>query len=438
MKVISPRHSFSLDYTPKQWVVFCNTILLILVTFMCGMVVYEICDINQKFVTILDSSAIAIDILATNIINSKTTPFWKTINNDVSVYSAYYKATSFDEGLIIIIGSSTKSGVDFKDIRCLIKYADTEDISIMEASYEKFSNCNTLFLRCPSKSDGVPTKVVLISNEDIISKRWIDIEIISRKTDGDIIAPKIAACVQPLDESVSVKQIQEFVTFYEIVGLSHFYFYNNNATQSTVDFIQQLIYNDYPISILPWNKKLESSEKCPALGYEYVQDCLHQALNKYSDVLTVNTADYFVPLKYFSIDKMLLNFNNSYEVLHINKANYCDIHDQKEVVQQSIRKMLFRGPICPSKTNYFLRPEFKAAIEFHGASASASKKIGKFVQDLPENEGIVQHLVRKCDSDVTLDSSAYKYFKKIDKSMIFEAYKQTSRKTVVQIPFPFV
>ncbi|GFT20551.1 hypothetical protein NPIL_553611 [Nephila pilipes] len=80
--------------------------------------------------------------------------------------------------------------------------------------------------------------------------------------------------------------------------------------------------------------------------------------------------------------------------------------------------MVFRGPFRPSNANYFLCPEMTAAIELYGSFPSKNRR--RLTETLPEYEGVVRHLAIECDSNVTFDALAYKYFKLMDKSIVLE------------------
>ncbi|GFT72882.1 glycosyltransferase family 92 protein, partial [Nephila pilipes] len=328
MRPRSPRPSFSLDYTPKQWVGLCNILTLLMVAAMCGMVIYEVYDLNKKFVTIIDSSVVAIDILPANL-NSKMVPYWRTINKDISVYSAFYKKGSSDDSTVLIIGSSSKREIHSEDLRCIIKYNDEEDVSIVEAAYENFSNCSIFLLSCPAKGNSTPQKVILTSHDDVVFKKWIEIETISSRINTGDDQPGTAACVRPLDENISIKQIEEFVMFYEMIGLKHFFFYNYNATQDSIEFIGKLIDAGHSIRMLTWNKKIEPLNGCDISWSEHVQDCSHRALkNHNTNILTVEITDIFVPEQNSSLADILRNYNNSYAQLQVMRANYCNAPSQ--------------------------------------------------------------------------------------------------------------
>ncbi|GFT99755.1 glycosyltransferase family 92 protein [Trichonephila clavipes] len=422
MKLRSPRPSFSMDYTPKQWIGLYNILILLLVAAMCGMVIYEVYDLNRKFVTIIDSSVVAIDLLATNLINSKMAPYWRIVNEDVSVYSAFFKRRTVDDSIILIIGTSSKKEMYVEDLRCIVKYDDVEDINIVEATYEKLSNCSTFLVSCPAKDNSsTPKKVILLSHGDTFSKKWIEIETIP----SDDNQTGIAACVRPFDGNVSAKQIEEFVIFYEMIGLKNFFFYNYNATQVTIQYIHQLIDAGHSIHMFTWNKKMEPLNSCQISWCEYVQDCLHRALSDHNNVLTVGITDLFVP-KYFNRLDLLKSYNNnSYAQLQVMTANYCNAPNQ-DVFYPSIRNMVFRGSFLPSNANYFLRPEMTAAIELYGSFPS--KNIRKLTETLPEYKGVVRHLAKECDSNVTFDALAYKYFKLMDKSIVLEKARRNGMK----------
>ncbi|KAF8782640.1 hypothetical protein HNY73_012904 [Argiope bruennichi] len=391
MKVLTPRHSFSLDYTPKQWVGFSNTLLLLLVALMCGTVIYEMYNMNHRFTTMLDSSVATIDLIATNFVSSKTQPFWKDINNNISVYSSFFKMHEGDESMVLIIGSISKSEMHVEDLRCLIKYNDEEEINIVEASFEKFSNCSTFLVYCPTKDNKIPNKVVLISYRDTNPKRWLEVEKISSSRELDLVKHKTAACVQPLDENISVEALQEFLEFYKTIGLSHFYLYDYNAPEDVVDFIHELIDNGYSINILQWNKIVEPLNNCPLSGFEYIQDCLHRTLDKFSNVITVDVTDYFILGQYFSVDELLENYSD-YGQLQIKKARHCDASNQN-LADVSLKNIHFVSPIELSRTNYFFRPDEKAAIEFY---TSSSRKARKSTKILSEQEGIIGQLSNEC------------------------------------------
>ncbi|GBL92868.1 hypothetical protein AVEN_4566-1 [Araneus ventricosus] len=397
MKILTPRHSFSLDYTPKQWVGFSNTFLLLLVAAMCGTVIYEVYNINQRFTTMLDSSVATIDLLATSVASSKIQPFWKEINNNISVYSSFFKMNDDDESMVLIIGSISNGEMHVEDLRCLIKYNGEEDINVVEASFEKFSNCSAFLVYCPTKGNKIPSKVVLISYSDTNPKRWIEVEKISSSKESHLIKPKTAACVQPLTENISVETIQEFIEFYETIGLSHFYLYDFFAPEDVVDFIRELIDNGHSINILPWNKNVKPLNSCPFSGHEYIQDCLHRALDKFNNVLTVDATDYFILGQYSSIDELLENYSD-YGELQIKKALHCDTSNQN-LADLSLKNMHFVGPIEPSRTNYFFRPEEKSAVEFY---TSSSRKALKSTEILSEREGIVGKLSNECERDFNI------------------------------------
>lgn len=392
MKLLKPHQR-----SPKQWITFCNTFLLSLVTFMCGLVIYEISILDRRFISVLDSSTVAIDLLAVNLANSHKTPFWRNVTGEISVYSAFYDINKEEANHILIIGSFSNKEILTGDIRCLIDYADDGDVGIEHVSYKVVPNRNAIFLYCPAGKEKIPKRVALVSYASSIPKQWMHVFIIHSRMETDL---KMVACVHPITNKVNVKQIAEFIDFYEHIGIEHFNFYDGTAAEDAIGFLQYLKDTDgHSVNILPWNKDVKEIDFHGSES-EHIQDCLHRVMNKYSDVITVELSDFFFPVEKGNLIEMVGNYRRSKgspSKLRLYCADFCkEPNDMKD--SANMTHNVFRGKSRLSDTNYILIPDSSAAL-----NSFTAKFENKSLKNLSEKYGLVHHFRNKCDKNLALD-----------------------------------
>ncbi|KFM79456.1 hypothetical protein X975_02673, partial [Stegodyphus mimosarum] len=286
------------EWTPKQLVNVCNTLLLLLITVMCGMVIYEVYDLDKRFISFIDTSIVAIDVNNVDFMNSDSSSYWRNVTKDITVYSAFYDSSFQYDSCLYIIGSSALNDIPTEDLRCLIKYQDGE-IGLVNVSCTDVVGHTSKIFYCFTEKGVVPQQVALMSLIDTIPTQWVNVERISQSRNVDNINRNIVACVKPFVENLtSVKIVSAFIKYYEMIGLKHIYFYNYNASQEVVDFIGSLIDDGYSINLLQWNKDETTNANWHSVGSELVQDCSHRNLGEFSHILVVDIWDFIVPIKY--------------------------------------------------------------------------------------------------------------------------------------------
>ncbi|XP_054716830.1 uncharacterized protein LOC129226255 [Uloborus diversus] len=417
MKVFTPRNIFAecCDCTPKQWIGLCNTFMLLLITIMCGLVIYETYDIDQRFISILDSSALAIDLTNTGAAESETTPYWRNVTENVAVYSAFYDSANIQDSFLVIIGRITKNWTSSEDLRCLIKYPDDE-IRLVNISMVRRSSCNSAVLYCSTIKEIKPEKVAVISLADAVPKQWLEVEVYDSSRRMDSGEVDVAACVCPHQNSLKVEDVADFVAYYEVIGVKTFYFYVHSPPSEVSNFLRRLKSNGHEIHIQSWAAE---SGVCPdqVIISEYVQDCIHRSVEKHSEIVLVNIKDFIFPKQYLLIDVLtdIRQTTTNSSIIALKHKIFCDDYSNDAYEPSAMYSTTVNTEIMSPDMNYIIKPYPVSEITANKISEDEFSK--EFI--LSEEEALVHRYESNCSSTTTFDKDGNKYLPFFKKSPVF-------------------
>ncbi|XP_035215353.1 uncharacterized protein LOC118188936 isoform X2 [Stegodyphus dumicola] len=388
------------ECTPKQLVNACNTLLLLLITVMCGLVIYEVYDLDKRFISFTDTSIVAIDVSNADFMSSDSDPYWRNVTKDIAVYSAFYDSSFQYDSYLYIIGSSTLNDVYTEDLRCLIKYQDDE-IRLVNVSCTDVVGHTSKFFYCFTENEALPQRVALMSLINTLPTQWMNVERISQGRNVDNINKNIAACVKPFVENLtSVQIVSAFIKYYEIIGLKHIYFYNYNASQEVVDFIGSLINDRYSINLLQWNKDESKNANWHTVWSELIQDCSHRSLGEFSHILVVDIWDFIVPMKFDTLPEMIESIETNYnsftmlQMKHINVCNGSRYLSTSDKENPEHKTYLWEN--LPPDVNYIWKLQTLSSVTPFNVTGSEIHDQAN--ESLPESDVLIYRFERVCET----------------------------------------
>ncbi|XP_022253478.1 uncharacterized protein LOC111088246 [Limulus polyphemus] len=262
---------------------------------------------------------------------------WVNVKSDLDIYSAYFDNRSSLLGgpvIRIIAKTETKLSDLVPNIECWAKFFSPEreehivKIQMNESDIDKIHNACNLICSNEIFRESVPTYVGVKSISSYEDPIWIKVHIIPNgSVDSQV---KIAVCVPPFNGSMKeTRLLAEFVSFYSVLGVRHFSFYDYGTTtkfRRLLDVIAQS--KGMSVNILPWTLTWETNKVTyPALGssfayYSGLQDCGYRHMHHYSHLMFLDIEDFLTPVN--------LNHTTLVEVIQYMDANgagiCCDVY----------------------------------------------------------------------------------------------------------------
>ena len=122
--------------------------------------------------------------------------------------------------------------------------------------------------------------------------RVIPLHVVDRRVNTETYS----LCVPPISGEISVTRLVEFIELSQILGVSHFTFYNSKATDSTLEILRYYKEKGL-VSILPWEvpqyiaSNVQDNGRATALN-----DCLYRNMERFDYVAFNNLDEFIVPL----------------------------------------------------------------------------------------------------------------------------------------------
>ena len=113
-------------------------------------------------------------------------------------------------------------------------------------------------------------------------------------------------CVTPMAGEISVARLVEFIELSQILGVSHFTFYNVKGTDRGI--LEVLKYYKYKgvVTVLPWDLPYYMSANIFKLGRAAaINDCLYRSLGKFAFVVVNAIDEYLLPVGEYKVLQML-------------------------------------------------------------------------------------------------------------------------------------
>ena len=241
------------------------------------------------------------------------------------IYSAFLDNRFKEQSLIRMIsilpsyGEQTQLYCHFLDSRTLEYFTSVVEIEELGTNegYEFQGFLSTCDL--PEEIDSYYLCSVNISVEPEANRqndrntREIALHVVDRRVNME----SYGLCVPPITGELSLTRLVEFIELSQILGVSHFTFYNSKASVKTQEVLRY--YRDKGIlSVYPWelphyiSANIQDNGQTAALN-----DCLYRYMGKFSYVAFNNLEEFIVPLQEKKTLQIIENAKDE------NAAGYC-------------------------------------------------------------------------------------------------------------------
>ncbi|XP_076359057.1 beta-1,4-galactosyltransferase galt-1-like [Tachypleus tridentatus] len=263
---------------------------------------------------------------------------WKQVTNNIYVYSAFWDDRNNSlKNFIRIIAVGPRLEDEQRNVICSIYDQSSETLIDLAITYEIIrdnhsKNYSAMYFFCPFSS-GEPTPREVVLRQASTPLELVKLPIHRRESQNSTKSQdKLAVCVRPLFGPFKNSfALAEFVAFYQILGVSHFTFYNYKTTKQVKDFLFSLQNQGLPVELLHWNLPRTVAQKTWAYGQmASTEDCIyrHMFLSKY--VALVDIDEYIVPRNHQTILEMIKSFKNTtWGSLVFHNSFFCTKHPVK-------------------------------------------------------------------------------------------------------------
>lgn len=240
---------------------------------------------------------------------------WKMcyqLPHKIFAYSAYLDDRGGTTNIHVIGATVTRRS---PPIECTIHYRDGRVAKLQAQKRQMKEHWNLKYsaylFTCHSPISAEPVSVSIGFRNKINSS--INLSIHQNKENVGTTVGNLAVCVKPLhylyDRAV---WLIEFVEFYFLMGVQHFYFYNHTVG-SHVDAVLRSYMRQGKVTVLPWNLNIRSQKEIRTEGiFASLNDCLFRTMFRFKYVAMVDFDEFIVPKQhtnYLSLLKELENTN---------------------------------------------------------------------------------------------------------------------------------
>lgn len=236
---------------------------------------------------------------------------WRKVTDNVYIYSAYWDTRLPNESFVRIIGGLQLSGNDLNLTKCLLKINNSSTIFEVPIDYEILIEhhnkpSRAVYIKCLLPDSDLPTFAAVVPmgwNDSWANKPpWLAVQ----KLQDDISSPNIGVCVRPMFNFSDIFRISEFIAYYEALGVSHFTFYNYDASEEVIQYLNELTLEGYSIDILPWTLP-QSLNSMWALGQiASINDCMYRNMKEIMYVAVVDLDEFITPRHVMTLHELLL------------------------------------------------------------------------------------------------------------------------------------
>ncbi|XP_067141214.1 uncharacterized protein [Centruroides vittatus] len=239
---------------------------------------------------------------------------WKMCHghpNKIFAYSAYWDNRGGAASVRVIGATLTRYS---PPIECLIRYPNGKSAKseaqkkLMKEHWNlKYS---TYFFNCRSPIPEEPVSVT-IGIKDKLNMSII-LFVHRNKENLSISKGNMAVCVKPLHYSYNrAVWLVEFIEFYSLMGVQHFYFYNHTVGRD-VDAVLRSYINQGKVTVLPWNLDIKSQKEIRTEGiFASLNDCLFRTMYRFKYVAMVDFDEFIVPKKHNDYSSLLKDLEKS-------------------------------------------------------------------------------------------------------------------------------
>lgn len=266
------------------------------------------------------------DILTTNnVITNQDwgpTPLWQE-NDGSYIYSAFWNNSQAQ-----VLALSQDAQKSFRN--CYFWYEAQTKPVIGKLTYYQLSSPSehayTIYVyTCKAPENAHSPYAITITKNKQISK-WKKVLLTNSHTTN--VAFNSTICVTPT-EALSKRNLLEFISYYKLLGVDSFIFYNANIPHRLVKLLSNLSTRlGYKITFLPWSFPIEDTE-LPRLVIE--QDCYFRATHKSFNVINLEVDEYIVPTGHQSLFELMKDISGKNEKINLPVLTIC-IENSKQNV----------------------------------------------------------------------------------------------------------
>ena len=247
-------------------------------------------------------------------------PRFREIVKEALVYSVWFDDRKSQHFIRILLLSLKKT---VPSLTCLFKSASKQETFAVEASFyehnESYQRRFAYFIAScvlPKSLDNIPCFVNISAT--LAERSESNAMVFPVRSIGDEkgrIQKKYGICIPPVHGEISVGKIIEFLELTQILGASHFTFYDLSMSESVRNVLNH--YQDLGlVSVFPWN--LPSYIGKNDLHYFgqplAIWECLFRSMRHFDFVAFHDWDEFIVPLRHENITAMLE---------YIHKENHC-------------------------------------------------------------------------------------------------------------------
>ena len=241
-------------------------------------------------------------------------PRFREIVKEALVYSVWFDDRKSQHFIRILLLSLKKT---VPSLTCLFKSASKQETFAVEASFyehnESYQRRFAYFIAScvlPKSLDNIPCFVNISAT--LAERSESNAMVFPVRSIGDEkgrIQKKYGICIPPVHGEISVGKIIEFLELTQILGASHFTFYDLSMSESVRNVLNY--YQDLGlVSVFPWNLPLYIGKN--DLYYfgqpSAIWECLFRSMRHFDFVALHDLDEFIVPVRHENITALLGTF----------------------------------------------------------------------------------------------------------------------------------
>ena len=241
------------------------------------------------------------------------------------IYSAFLDFRFKEEAFIRLVsilpayGKVTQMYCHFMDLKTYEFFSSIVEVEELGENhgyaYQGFiSSCDL-----PEQIDSYTLCSVNISTapeadqQTVNNTRLIPLHVIDRRVN----TKTYSLCVPPISGDISSERLVEFIELSQILGVSHFTFYNSKATNKTLEILRYYKGRGL-VSILPWKLPQFIASNIQDYGQTTaLNDCLYRNMERFDYTAFNGLDEFIVPLQDKAAPHIFQSFNDE------DAAGYC-------------------------------------------------------------------------------------------------------------------
>ncbi|XP_022249802.1 uncharacterized protein LOC111087449 [Limulus polyphemus] len=227
---------------------------------------------------------------------------------------------------------------------------------------------------------------------------------------------RIAACVKPLYGPFTDKDLlAQFLAYYTIIGIDHFYIYNNLSSTEVSEVISNVKDKGVSITIIPWIIPYQPQitiQPTRFLERTMLQDCYYRRMFHYEYVMNVDVDEFIVLKQHSSIQLMLKTLSSSgrFGYFTFSEVRFClQLPSYSNIIpnltrsdQTAVSKLVSLAKVIRTPYNkawwwrkYIVKPEM---VEYFGVHFVTKRLPGLKLLDVSPEIALMHHYRSKlCD-----------------------------------------